>query len=335
MQAKIISAGRTDIGKQRTSNEDQFLIADLHKSLLVEDSSLQLDCQARLYGSSFGRLMMVADGMGGHQAGSRASLLAIDLLINQFVNSMRWPTQVSPGEEERFVDDLKQLFETAHKLIVRESQAHPEMRGMGTTLTMAYIVWPSMYVVHVGDSRCYLIRDDAAQQLTHDHTLSSQLAERGGLTAEQAESSRWSHVLVNALGAGGIQVTVEVHKVTLKLDDTVVLCTDGLYRHVKAEEMSDVLLRELELSEACRSLVELANFRGGQDNITVVASRCLKPTAEQKPRTIVATEMTLERALGGLSGFEPELDKDSAPASEIEIDTAEHIVESPTNDRRS
>ena len=330
MQAKIVSAGRTDIGKQRQSNEDQFLIADLHKSLLVEDSSLKLDCQARLYGSSFGRLMMVADGMGGHQAGSRASLLAIDLLINQLVNVMRWPTQVSAGEEDRFVADLKQLFETAHKLIVRESQAHPDLRGMGTTLTMAYIVWPSMYVVHVGDSRCYLIRDETQQLLTRDHTLSSQLAERGGLTAEQAESSRWSHVLVNALGAGGIAVTVEVQKVTLQPGDAVLLCTDGLYRHVKAEEMTDVLLRELELGEACRSLIELANFRGGADNITVVISRCLQATADEQPRTIVATEMTLERALGGLSGFKPDLEKDSAPPAEEGIDTAEHII-APAN----
>ena len=326
MQVKIVTAGRTDIGKQRDSNQDQFLIAALHKSLLVDDSSLKLDCQARMFGSSLGRLLMVADGMGGHQAGSRASLLAIDLLINQLVNGMRWPTQVSEDEEERFVGDLKQLFETAHKLIVRESEAHPEMRGMGTTLTMAYIVWPLMYVVHVGDSRCYLIHNDVPQQLTRDHTLSSQLAEKGGITAEQAESSQWSHVLYNALGAGGIEVTVEVSKVALELGDVIVLCTDGLYRHVKSVEIADVLLRDLELGEACRSLVELANFRGGHDNITVVAARCMQPEAEQNPRTIVTTEMTLERALDGLSGFEPELNQASAAPSEEEIDTAEHII---------
>ena len=190
MQARIVCAGRTDIGKQRESNQDQFLIAELHKSLLVEESSLKLDCQARLFGSSFGRLLMVADGMGGHQAGSRASLLAIDLLINQLLNGMYWPSRINADEEDRFVGDLKRLFETAHKLIVRESQAHPDLRGMGTTLTMAYIVWPLMYVVHVGDSRCYLIHDNVPQQLTRDHTLSSQLVEKGGLAPDQLESSR-------------------------------------------------------------------------------------------------------------------------------------------------
>jgi protein phosphatase len=325
MPARIVSAGRTDIGKQRTSNQDQFLIGDLHKSMLVEDSSLNLDCQARLYGRSFARLLMVADGMGGHQAGNRASLLALDLLINQLVNGMRWPTRVSPDEEDRFVTDLKQLFETAHKLIVRESDAHPEMRGMGTTLTMCYILWPMMYVVHAGDSRCYLIRNNGHEQLTRDHTLSSQLAEQGALTPEQSESSRWSHVLYNALGAGGTDVSAEVYKVSLELGDTILLCTDGLYRHVKSHEMADILLRELELSEACRSLVDLANFRGGSDNITVVAAKCLSPSTEQKPRTVVATEMTLERALGGLSGFEPEIIEDSSRPIE-EIDTAEHVA---------
>lgn len=325
MQARILSAGRTDIGKQRESNEDQFLIADLHKSMLVEDSSLKLDCQTRLYGRSFGRLLMVADGMGGHQAGSRASLLALDLLINQLVNGMRWPTQISEEEETRFVNDLKQLFERAHKLILKEAESHAELRGMGTTLTMCYIIWPSLYVVHVGDSRCYLIRNDNARQLTRDHTLSSQLAEKGGMTPEQAETSRWSHVLYNALGAGGIEVTAEVHKETLVLDDVVLLCTDGLYRHVKVQEMSDVLMRELELAEACRSLVELANFRGGHDNITVAVARCIKADTTQKARTVVATEMTLERVLGDLGGFEPELAEDPSTPLEQEIDTAEHF----------
>ncbi len=327
MQVRIVSAGRTDVGKQRETNQDQFLIADLHKSMLIEDSSLRLDCQARLYGKSFGRLLMVADGMGGHQAGSRASLLAIDLLINQLVGGMHWPLQVAEDEEERFVADLKQLFETAHKLIVREANAHANLKGMGTTLTMSYILWPWMYVVHVGDSRCYLIRDESVRQLTRDHTLSSQLAEKVGKGVSQSQYAKWSHVLVNALGAGGMEVTVEVHKEKLNVDDVIVLCTDGLYRNVKENEISDILLRELEIGEACRSLVELSNFRGGQDNITVVAARCLKSNNPPKTRTVVATEVTLEKALGDLGGFEPHINEDSEANSEVEIDTAEHPLQ--------
>jgi protein phosphatase len=198
------------------------------------------------------------------------------------------------------------------------------MRGMGTTLTMCYIIWPMMYVVHAGDSRCYLMRGNAHEQQTRDHTVSSQLAEQGGLSPEQAESSRWSHVLYNALGAGGSNVTAEVSKVTLQLGDAIVLCTDGLYRHVKPEEIADILMRETELGDACRSLIDLANFRGGSDNITVVAAKCLPPSPHQKPRTMVAAEMTLERVLGGLSGFEPEIIEDPSRPIE-EIDTAEHL----------
>ncbi len=324
MQVKIVSAGRTDIGKHRESNQDQFLIADLHKSMLIETSSLKLDCQARLYGRSFGRLLMVADGMGGHQAGSRASLLAIDLLINQLVNGMRWPTQVTAEEESRFVDDLKRLFETAHKLIVRESETHPELRGMGTTLTMCYIIWPMMYVVHAGDSRCYLIRDENVLQLTRDHTLSSQLAEKGGMSLDEAETSKWSHVLYSALGAGGVSITVEVHKQSLKVDDSIVLCTDGMYRYVKPKELGDMMLRELEVDEACRSLVDLANFRGGADNITVVVARCQQFSGPSRPRTVVATEMTLERALGELASFDPQVTDELPVAAEAEIDTSDH-----------
>ena len=162
------------------------------------------------------------------------------------------------------------------------------------------------------------------RQLTRDHTLSSQLAEKSGKRGSEAQFSRWSHVLVNALGAGGAEVTVEVHKEQLEIDDVIFLCTDGLYRHVQADELSDLFLRELELSEACRSLIELANFRGGQDNITVVAARCAATKGTTKVRTVVATEVTLERALGELGSFEPEISEDSATVDELEIDTAEH-----------
>ncbi len=306
MLAKIRSAGRTDIGKKRDTNQDHFLIADLNKSMLVQSTSLNLDAQSRLYGMSHGKLFMVADGMGGHQGGSRASRLAIDLLINQLLNSMHWFFQMDREEqqerEEGFIRDLKSLLVKAHEGIEQESLQVAERKGMGTTLTMAYVIWPWMYVVHAGDSRCYLLRDDEIQQLTQDHTVSSQLVANGGMTRAEADRSPWSNVLYNALGAGAAGVEPDVHKIALQPHDTILLCTDGLYRYIPNDELRTLLLSELEPSECCRSLIEVANFRGGADNSTAIVARLEEPDDDQ-PKTRVAAEVTLERLLGDITGY--------------------------------
>ncbi|MEZ6133278.1 MAG: protein phosphatase 2C domain-containing protein [Pirellulaceae bacterium] len=307
MLAKILSAGRTDIGKKRESNQDQYLIADLYKSMLVQSTSLNLETQSRLYGMSHGKLFMVADGMGGHQGGNRASTLAIDLLINQLLNSMHWFFQMDTDQEVReqgFIEDLKILLQRAHEAIEKESNEVIDRKGMGTTLTMAYVIWPWMYVVHAGDSRCYLMRDDEIRQLTQDHTVSNQLVAKGGMTASEAEKSPWSNVLYNALGAGASAVDAEVHKVALRPKDTIMICTDGLYRYIPEQEFQNILLSELDPNECCRSLIDLANFRGGADNSTVIVARLEEPD-DYQPKTRVAAEVTLERLLGDVTGYHP------------------------------
>jgi protein phosphatase len=320
MFAKITSAGRTDIGKKRDTNQDQYLIADLNKSMLVQSTSLNLDAQSRLYGMSHGKLFMVADGMGGHQGGNRASTLAIDLLINQLLNSMHWFFQMDRNLEEReqgFIQDLKKLLQRAHEAIEKESSEDASTKGMGTTLTMAYVIWPWMYIVHAGDSRCYLMRDNELQQLTRDHTVSNQLIERGGMTQDEADKSPWSNVLYNALGAGASDVEAEVHKVALEPNDMILLCSDGLYRYLDNDEIQNMLLSELEPLEVCRSMIELANFRVGADNITAIVAR-LEDADENHPKTRVAAEVTLERLLSDVTGYharsENEDTQDELPA---------------------
>ena len=308
MLAKIISAGRTDIGKKRENNQDQFLVADLNKSMLVQATSLNLEAQSRLYGMSHGKLLMVADGMGGHQGGNRASRMAIDLLVNQLLNSMHWVSGSETDEAESeagFIEDLKKLMQHAHEAIEKEARSEVGKKGMGTTLTVAYVIWPWLYVLHAGDSRCYLLRDGELRQLTRDHTVSNQLVEKGGMTVEEAHNSRWSNVLYNALGAGAAEVVPEVHKVALRAGDTIMLCTDGLYRHVSDSEIRDLLETELEPPESCRSLIDLANFRGGLDNITAVVARLGNPEDNSLPKTKVAAEITLERLLRDTTGFQP------------------------------
>lgn len=332
MLAKITSAGRTDIGKKRESNQDQFLVADLIKSMLVQSTSLNLDAQARLYSMSHGKLLMVADGMGGHQGGNRASYLAIDLLINQLLNSMHWFSSSETDVTEReagFIEDLKKLMKHAHEAIEKEARAEVGKKGMGTTLTVAYVIWPWMYVLHAGDSRCYLLRNGELRQLTRDHTVSNQLIEKGGMSAEEANNSRWSNVLYNALGAGAAEVVPEVHKVPLLPGDTIMLCTDGLYRHVRDTEIRQLLDTDLEPFESCRSLIELANFRGGLDNITTVVARLGEPEDDSHPKTRVAAEITLERFLReDTTGFH-KLVAETIPDSEVDTMPSREPIKLP------
>ncbi|MCA9129127.1 MAG: serine/threonine-protein phosphatase [Planctomycetales bacterium] len=318
MFAKITSAGRTNIGKKRSTNQDHYLIADLNKSMLVHSTSLNLEAQSRLYGMSHGKLFMVADGMGGHLGGDRASMLAIDLLINQLLNSMHWFFQMEKDQESReqgFIEDLQIMLQKAHEAIEKESNEDSDHKGMGTTLTMSYVIWPWMYVVHAGDSRCYLLRSGELRQLTRDHTVSSQLVENGGMTEDEANNSPWSNVLYNALGAGASQVNAEVHKVALEPDDMIMLCSDGLYRYLTKTEIQEMMLGELEPTEICRSFIDVANARGGADNITAIVARLEQPDGKQ-PKTRVAAEVTLEKLLGDVTGYHPRVVDD-----EVGIDT--------------
>ena len=219
--------------------------------------------------------------MGGHAAGEKASSLVLEHLIRRLLNSVHWFFQADAKSEDEFVDGLKELLRDAHSRVLAESRENHSVAGMGTTLTMAYIHWPTMYVVHAGDSRCYLIRDGAAQQITTDHTLARQMVEAGGMKPEDEASSRWSNVLWNVLGGTtDRELLAEVHRVDLRENDSVVLCSDGLYRYMDAEKLSTMLRNESDASVLCNQLVDLANSSGGEDNITVVVSH---PTPKQRP----------------------------------------------------
>ncbi len=266
--------GITDVGRKRQTNQDQFLIAQLNKSMLVKSTSLQLHRHSRLFGNEQGQLLLVADGMGGHAAGEKASSLAVDYLIRRLLNSVHWFLQIEHDCEDDFVDALKELLQDAHARILKEAAKHHEHHGMGTTLTMAHLVWPRMYVVHAGDSRCYLVRNGEAEQLTTDHTLARQLVEAGGLKPEDEAKSRWSNVLWNVLGGNAdAEIVAEVRTANLQEGDTIVLCSDGLHRYLDQEMIARVVAQETDPKSICKRMVELANEAGGEDNITVIVSK--------------------------------------------------------------
>ncbi|MEM6980221.1 MAG: protein phosphatase 2C domain-containing protein [Planctomycetota bacterium] len=304
--------GLTDVGRKRADNQDQFLIAELRKSMMVRATSLPVHSDSRLFGGARGQVLVVADGMGGHASGRRASSIAVDNLISQLLNRVHWFLQRDDDAEEEFVHSLQRLLRRAHAKVLSEAANDASNRGMGTTLTMAHIVWPHLYVVHAGDSRCYLIRDGVCRQLTTDHTLARQMVEAGGLKPEEEASSRWSNVLWNVLGGSGEQeLLADVQRFELQPGDSLVLCSDGLSRYLSHQMIADVVVDGgHDVQAICHRLVAMANDAGGEDNITVVVSQP-DPIDEPGDQALVQTEVPLNAILEDDDHTETKMERDS------------------------
>jgi serine/threonine protein phosphatase PrpC len=264
--------GLSDTGRNRKNNEDQFLIAELSKSMLLEQTTLPIDDSTRLAGGRRGNLFVVADGMGGQPAGERASAVAVRTLIKYALNVLPWFLNLK-DEGEDLEEDLKKAMEKCQASIERDAAEHPERLGMGCTLTMAYVVWPTLYVAHVGDCRAYLFRKGRLEQITEDHTIGQQLVDHGVPQVAPLARSPWRKVLWNFLGGATPDLKPAVSRVQLEEGDTLLLASDGLARHVSDPEIVDVLEIARSPEEGCRRLIDLANARGGRDNTTVIVAR--------------------------------------------------------------
>jgi len=264
--------GLTHPGKVRESNEDQFLIAELSKSLLIVQTSLAQDDHTRLFGGPPGKVLLVADGMGGVRGGRRASRLVVETVLRYVLDTMHWFFRLQQGEESDLVDELKDTLAACQKAVEAAAAAHPEHERMGTTLTLAYLLWPRAYVIHAGDSRAYLYRDGQLQQVTRDQTVAQRMVDEGLLAADKADGTRWAHVLSSCISARPEALTTDVYRVALQVGDTLLLCTDGLAKPVGDEVIAGHLAAIPKDGAAAvgERLVAAANAAGGPDNITVV-----------------------------------------------------------------
>jgi serine/threonine protein phosphatase PrpC len=252
---RIASGGLTDIGRVRTNNEDCFQIV----------APLQL--------------FVLADGMGGEAHGEIASAMAVDAVVKHCLDVDANPAARVIGSTQSnwspWTKRLSTAVHLANRSIFRSAEEHPEQRGMGATLTAAWINGAKLSIAHVGDSRAYLLRGGSLLQLTRDHSLVAEQVRRGILTTAEAEESSMQSVLLRALGAQAeIEVDAEEH--TLFPRDVLVLCSDGLTRMVTEPEIAGTLQAETDPAKAAEKLIELANERGGADNITVVVVRVEK-----------------------------------------------------------
>ena len=251
---QIDAGARTDLGRVRKNNEDNYLI----------DSSLQL--------------YVLSDGMGGEAHGEVASQLAVQTIVThcrQAENSRTTPTfgESSPDVSER-TNRLASAIHLANRKVFETASSNSEQRGMGATIVAAWIEGQRLSLAHVGDSRAYLLRAGSMDQLTADHSLVAEKVRVGILTPQEADASEMQSVLTRAVGTSG-KVEVDTDEQVLLVGDSVLLCSDGLTRMVSDPEIASTLLTSATSQEAADRLVDLANEYGGVDNVSVIVLRIL------------------------------------------------------------
>ena len=270
----VDSHGRTDTGKKRPTNEDALLIAGLGKTLNVQQTNLLIEDQSSLESEMQGQLFVVADGLGGLPAGGRASSLAVYSVASYVLNTMDWFFDLDEGRGDALATQLSEALMTSRATLEADTTRHPDHGAMGTTLTMAYLRWPSLYVVHAGDSRCYLLRGGWLHQLTRDHTVAERLMEEGVLNADEIRKSYLTEMVWNIISADRrVDLAPEVYEEKLQGGDVLLLCTDGLNKHVSDHEITRILTSKRSAERGTRELIEAANRGGGSDNTTVIVAR--------------------------------------------------------------
>ena len=255
---RVITAAATDVGRRRSGNEDSF-------------ASWAAEGNAASHAGD--HLMVVCDGMGGSNAGEVASRMAADTVVREF-------TAAPPDDTG---EALKHAIQVANQEIWEHSRSQQDLNGMGTTCTAVALKGDQVLVAHVGDSRAYLVRAHRARQITSDHSLVAQLVARNQLSPEEARSDPRRNVVTRSVGVGPeVEVDVVPMGESLKNGDTLVVCSDGLHGQMSDDEIAGFAMNE-SLPEACSDLIELANARGGPDNITVAMLRAQVDAAPGNP----------------------------------------------------
>jgi len=234
-------------GLQRRSNEDHYYIPK-------EENEKPA-------------LLIVADGMGGHNAGDLASRIAVEYVTEYFLKS-----SMDFSSSEDLIKAINQSIEEANEKVYNLSMTDIHFSGMGTTLTMAVFDNDHIHVAHIGDSRCYLLRHGLARQITRDHSLVQELLDNGSITRDEMDIHPKKNVITRALGTED-KLKVDFFEETLEEGDIVLLCTDGLINYVNIEEYAKILPQNISMAEMTEILGNEALAAGGSDDITIVAAR--------------------------------------------------------------
>lgn len=263
--------GITHIGKVRKENQDQFLICTVHHQLVIHGTNFPDPSKLAVRGERLATIGLVADGVGGGEAGGEASQLTVETIARYVSSTMR--CFQSPGgipDDEQLFASLREAARQAHAAVLAEAAARGVAK-MATTLTFMIGIRLYAYIMQLGDSRAYYYYDGTLQLLTRDQTIAQELVDQGVLPIDRVARSPFRHVLSRAIGAD--EATPEVTRLELKRGCVNLLCSDGLTKHVSDEEIAEQIGKIKSSEQLCRTLLDMALERGGSDNITVLAAR--------------------------------------------------------------
>ena len=232
---------KTDIGRKREVNQDYVFVSDQPVGNIPN-------------------LLIVADGMGGHNAGDYASKFVVQVLKKELAKS----------REDGPRAMLKKAIATANHQLIAESKTDAKLEGMGTTLVAATVIEHTLYFANVGDSRLYLLNDEI-RQLSKDHSLVQEMVRLGGLNAEEAKHHPDKNIITRAIGVKE-DIEIDFFEYRLKKGDIILMCTDGLSNMVEDEEIFQIVRSSRDVVEAVEQLIERANSNGGKDNIGVIVA---------------------------------------------------------------
>ncbi len=297
---------KSDVGRVRRGNEDNFLVLNLSNEQTwtgSDGASAPVDLTRFDLGEK-GLVLVVSDGMGGALAGDVASRMAVESVREMLMGS---DSEEPCNPELPLVDCLKNATVYANLAIHLRSQEDSRCAGMGATFTGAAVRGDNLDLVQVGDSRAYIIRKNQIRLATKDQSLVQQLVDVGQISESEAETHMFRNVILQALGAQS-EVTPVTGRIRLRRGDVVLLCSDGLSGKLRSEDIQKILVDQADLSVACSELIAEANNRGGEDNITVVLARFLGDDLEEASTERITIEL-------------PQLEEDKTLDDSYEADT--------------
>jgi protein phosphatase len=253
-------------GLVRTNNEDHFLLARFGRFLTPLLTNLTSPRPSNFAEEGYG--LVVADGIGGSEGGEVASDMAIRILLDLVLATTDWILGTSVPDAGRVIERMAERYRRVDVALAQQAEADDRLAGMGTTMTLACNLGPSLILAHVGDSRAYLFRAGKLSRLTRDHTMAQALVDMGAISRQEEASALLRRTLTRALGVGG-PCRADVDRIALADQDRILLCTDGLTDMVADADIADVLREAPTAAEACQRLVDRALQNGGKDNVTV------------------------------------------------------------------
>lgn len=272
--SQIDAWGATHPGRVREINQDHFFVGALARGITVDATSIDEEGRSVLHAERLASLAMVADGVGSRKGGGEAARIAVQELVSK-VSEFYYEADYQESEDpEVFTRLLHDAALSCHESLLERAESVGGKRRFATTLTLFLGLWPHAYLLQVGDSRCYILRGGDLTQITRDQTVAQELVDSGSLTQTVASRTRWANVLSSSIG--GEQAAPVVTRVTRDWGNVVLLCSDGLTKHVSDERIQERLAAVTDARETCELLVEDALEAGGTDNVTVIVGRSVR-----------------------------------------------------------